>query len=49
LFNASRDYRKKEECSCGMDLTEPVAQVEETAAEETTVVACSSIVPFIFS
>jgi hypothetical protein len=31
-----------------MDLTEPVAQVEETAAEDTTVVACNSIVPLHF-
>jgi hypothetical protein len=39
LFNASRDYRKKKGrmSICGMELTEPVAQVEETpAAEDTT-------------
>jgi hypothetical protein len=43
--------KKGEECSvCGMDLTEPVAQVEETpAAEDTTVVAATPLYLFIFS
>jgi hypothetical protein len=42
---------KGEECSiCGMDLTEPVAQVEETpAAEDTTVVAATPLSTSSFS
>lgn len=43
--------KKGEECSvCGMDLTEPVAQVEETpAVEETTVVVAAPLSTSSFS
>jgi hypothetical protein len=42
--------KKGEECPvCGMDLTEPVAQVEETAAEDTTVVAATPLSTSSFS